>query len=149
VFPFFWLSHQQPIRVPILPHSCYMSRPSHPPSLNYSNNTWLRVQIMKLFIMQFSPFSCHLISLRSEYPPKHPVLKHPKSMFLLLFRMNFIFKVLKEANELMAHFLFKRMRYWWSVVGEKPQLHVQLIDSQRCRYLEHAALRQTQISITQ
>jgi hypothetical protein len=26
---------------------------------------------MKLFIMQFSPFSCHLISLRSKYPPQH------------------------------------------------------------------------------
>jgi hypothetical protein len=27
---------------------------------------------MKLYIMQFSPFSCHLISLRSKYPPQHP-----------------------------------------------------------------------------
>jgi hypothetical protein len=26
--------------------------------------------------MQFSPFSCHLISLRSKYPPHHLVLKH-------------------------------------------------------------------------
>jgi hypothetical protein len=25
---------------------------------------------MKFFIMQFSPFSCHLISLRSKYPPQ-------------------------------------------------------------------------------
>jgi hypothetical protein len=33
---------------------------------------------MKLFIMQFSPFSCHLISLWSEYPPQHPVLKKPR-----------------------------------------------------------------------
>jgi hypothetical protein len=39
-----------------------MPRPSHPPRLHYSNNTWRRVQIMKLFVMQFSPFSCHLIS---------------------------------------------------------------------------------------
>jgi hypothetical protein len=44
--------------------------PSHPPHFNYSNNTWRRVQIMKLFIMQFSPLSCHLISLRSKYPPQ-------------------------------------------------------------------------------
>jgi hypothetical protein len=27
--------------------------------------------------MQFSPFSCHLISLRSKYPPQHPVFEHP------------------------------------------------------------------------
>jgi hypothetical protein len=61
--------------------SWYMPRPSHP-HLNYSSNTWRRVQIMKLFIMQFSPLSCHLISLRSKYPPQHPVFKHPQSMFL-------------------------------------------------------------------
>jgi hypothetical protein len=27
--------------------------------------------------MQFSPFSCHFISLRSKYPAQHSVLKHP------------------------------------------------------------------------
>jgi hypothetical protein len=32
--------------------------------------------------MQFSPFSGHLIPHRSKYPPQHPVLKHPQSMFL-------------------------------------------------------------------
>jgi hypothetical protein len=26
--------------------------------------------------MQFCPFSCHLISLRSKYPPQHPVFKN-------------------------------------------------------------------------
>jgi hypothetical protein len=35
------------------PHSCYMTRPSHPPRLDYSNYTWRRVQITKLFGMQF------------------------------------------------------------------------------------------------
>jgi hypothetical protein len=64
------------------PHSCYMPRPSHLPRLHYSNYTWRRVQIMKLFIMQYSLFSCHIISLRSKYLPQHSVLKHPHSMFL-------------------------------------------------------------------
>jgi hypothetical protein len=32
--------------------------------------------------MQFSPFTRHLIPLRSKYPPQHPVLKHPQSLFL-------------------------------------------------------------------
>jgi hypothetical protein len=36
---------------------------------------WRRVQAMKLLIMQFSPTSCYLISLRSKYSPQHPVLK--------------------------------------------------------------------------
>jgi hypothetical protein len=39
------------------------------------------MQIMKLFIMQFFPFCCHLISSRYKYPPQHLVLKHPQSMF--------------------------------------------------------------------
>jgi thermostable 8-oxoguanine DNA glycosylase len=29
--------------------------------------------------MQFSPTSCHFISLRSKYSPQHPVLKHHQS----------------------------------------------------------------------
>jgi hypothetical protein len=37
---------------------------------------------MKLLIMQFSPTSGHIISLRSKYSPQHPVLKHPQSMIL-------------------------------------------------------------------
>jgi hypothetical protein len=47
--------------------------------LDHSNYFWRRV--MKLLIMQFSPTSCHFISLRSKYSPQHPVLKHPQSMF--------------------------------------------------------------------
>jgi hypothetical protein len=54
--------------------SCYMSRPSLPPRLDYSNYTWRRVQIMKLLVMQFSPFTSHLIPLRSKYPPSVYVL---------------------------------------------------------------------------
>jgi hypothetical protein len=53
-----------------------MPRSPHPPRLNYSNNAWRSVQIMKLFIMKFSSFPCHLISLRSKYPSQHPVFKH-------------------------------------------------------------------------
>jgi hypothetical protein len=57
------LSHQYPICIPLLPHSCYMPRPSHPSWLDYSNYTWRRVQVMKLLIMQFSPTSCLFIPL--------------------------------------------------------------------------------------
>jgi hypothetical protein len=32
--------------------------------------------------MQFSTFSRRLIPLQSKYPPQHPVLRHPQSMFL-------------------------------------------------------------------
>jgi hypothetical protein len=63
-------------------HSCYMPCPSHPTWLDYSNYICQRVQVMKLLITQFSPISRHFISLRSEYSPQQPVLKHPQSMFL-------------------------------------------------------------------
>jgi hypothetical protein len=49
----FWLSHQYPICIPLLPHSCYMHRPSHPSWLDYSNYTWRRVQVMKLLLIYF------------------------------------------------------------------------------------------------
>jgi hypothetical protein len=77
-----WLSHQQPICVSSSPPFVLHVLPSHHPRLHHSNYTWRRVQIMKLFIMQFSPFSCHFISLRLKNPPQHSVLKHPQSMFL-------------------------------------------------------------------
>jgi hypothetical protein len=33
----FWLSHQYPICIPLLPHSCYLPRPSHSSWLDHSN----------------------------------------------------------------------------------------------------------------
>jgi hypothetical protein len=50
----FWLSHQYPIWIPLLPHSSYMFCPTHPPWLHHSNYVWWEVQVMKL-IMQFPP----------------------------------------------------------------------------------------------
>jgi hypothetical protein len=78
----FWLSHQYPICIPRLSHSCYMPCPSHPPSLDHSNYVWRGVQVMKLLAMQFLPISGRFISLRSKYSPQHLVLKHPQFVFL-------------------------------------------------------------------
>jgi hypothetical protein len=54
-------------------HSRYMPCLSHPSWLDHSNYVWRLVQVMKLFVMQFSPISRHFISLRFKYPPQHPV----------------------------------------------------------------------------
>ena len=35
------------------------------------------VQIMRLLVMQSSPFPCYLVPLRLEYFPQHHILKHP------------------------------------------------------------------------
>jgi hypothetical protein len=51
---YFWLSHQYPICILLLPHSCYMSYACHLPLLDHSNYTWRRVQVMKL---------CHNINI--------------------------------------------------------------------------------------
>jgi hypothetical protein len=45
-------------------HSCYTPYPPHPHRPDNSNDTWRRVQIMKLLVMQFSPPSRHFIPLR-------------------------------------------------------------------------------------
>jgi hypothetical protein len=57
----FWLSHQYPICIPRLPHSCYMPCPSHPPWLDHSNCVWRGVQSVRnlvhlfLILLQLSP----------------------------------------------------------------------------------------------
>jgi hypothetical protein len=56
------------------PHVCYMPFPSHHPWLDHSNKTWRRVQVMKLLMMQLSPFSRSVRSVRSRYV--HSVLQH-------------------------------------------------------------------------
>jgi hypothetical protein len=37
---------------------------------------------MKFYVTQFSSPSRHFIFVQSKYPPQHPVLKHPQSMFV-------------------------------------------------------------------
>jgi hypothetical protein len=36
--------------MPLLPHSCYMPRQSHPPWLDSFNYTWRTVHVMKLLV---------------------------------------------------------------------------------------------------
>jgi hypothetical protein len=53
--------HQNPIHASLLPHSCYMPRPSHS---HHPHNIGWRAQIMKLLIMKFSPLPWYLVPLR-------------------------------------------------------------------------------------
>jgi hypothetical protein len=45
-----WLSHQYPIYIPLLLHSCYMPCPPYPPWHDLSKYTWRKIQVMKLLI---------------------------------------------------------------------------------------------------
>jgi hypothetical protein len=65
------------------PHACHMSHPPQPPWFNHPNNIRWRIQAAKFIIMQFSPWSI-FIPFMSKYPPQHPVLKNPQTMFLPL-----------------------------------------------------------------
>jgi hypothetical protein len=62
----FVFSDENLISISRLSHVCYMRRQSHRPWLYHPNNIWWSVQVMKLFIMQSSPASCHFLPLSSK-----------------------------------------------------------------------------------
>jgi hypothetical protein len=72
----FWLSHQQPIHVPLLPCLCYMPYPPYRPQFYNANYYWQRIEIMKL-IIQFSSLSCHIVPLQSKYSNARDLVSHP------------------------------------------------------------------------
>ena len=72
---------QNPLYVSLLPHTCYMSCPSHSSRFYHLNNIGWRVQIIKLLIM-LTPLPCYLVPLRPKYSPLHPILKHSQPTFL-------------------------------------------------------------------
>jgi hypothetical protein len=74
-----WLSHKN---LPFHHHVCYMPCPFNPPLLDHCNYIWLRVEVMKILIMQISPSGYYFIPLHSKYSPQHTILKHPQPMFL-------------------------------------------------------------------
>jgi hypothetical protein len=75
----FMFSYQNPACTPIPSYTCYMSWPSHLPWRD-NCNIWWGVQVMKLFIMQFSPTSCYFVPLRSKNSHQHPVLEQGPSL---------------------------------------------------------------------
>jgi len=51
------------------PLTRYMSRPSHSSEFYHPNYIGWGVQIIKLFIMYFSPLLCYLVLLKPKYSP--------------------------------------------------------------------------------
>jgi hypothetical protein len=62
------------------PHFCYISCQSHPSSHDYSNYIWRKTSYEAPHYEVFSNL-LSLISLRFKYSPRHPVFKHPPSMY--------------------------------------------------------------------
>jgi len=65
-----------------LPHTRYMTRPSHFSRFDHPNNIGWGVEIIKLLIMYFSPLLCYLVPRTPKYNPQHPILKYPQPTFL-------------------------------------------------------------------
>jgi hypothetical protein len=63
----FGLSHQNTVQFSPLSNAWHMFRPPHSPWFDLPNDIWRWVQIMKLAIRQFAPFSRYFIPLRSKY----------------------------------------------------------------------------------
>jgi hypothetical protein len=53
----FMADHQNPVCISHLLHICHMPHPAHPPSFYPLNNICWAVQIMKIFIIPFSPYN--------------------------------------------------------------------------------------------
>jgi hypothetical protein len=53
--------HQFPLCNYLLPRSCYMPLPFHPPWLDHSHYTCRRVQIIELLVTRFSSITCDVV----------------------------------------------------------------------------------------
>lgn len=56
--------HQNPFSISLLPFTCYLPIPSYPPLFGHRNNVRWEVQIIKFFVLLFSPFFYYLPALR-------------------------------------------------------------------------------------
>jgi hypothetical protein len=77
----FWFSHQTPTFTSLLFHSCYMPCKLHH---TWHCNIWQGVEVMKPFIMKFSPTSCNFIHLQSKDSPQHSIQKYLWSVSVFL-----------------------------------------------------------------
>jgi hypothetical protein len=97
-----------------------MPLPSHSPRLDYCNYTWWRVQIMKLFVMQFSPPSCHLIPLRSlasqimphSLPFTFDLIHYPQSLPILYSYSSSTIEHDTVMNSIYDDLYWRHLKYW-------------------------------------
>ena len=68
--------HQNPICTFRLPHTCYMSRPSHSSWFDHQNDIWWGVQIRSLLR------SSYFVPLRPKYSFQNPILQNLQPTFL-------------------------------------------------------------------
>jgi len=79
--------HLNPVHPPTLAQICYMSRPSNSSRFYHLSSIEWGVQIIKLFIMQFSPLPCYLVPLRPKHSSQTPSAYIPHSIIVMLWIM--------------------------------------------------------------
>ena len=67
---------------PLPPHTCYMPSPSHSSRFDHPYNIGWGVQIIQLFVMQFSLLPRYLVPLSPTYSSQFAILIHPQPTFL-------------------------------------------------------------------
>lgn len=75
------LHNKNPIHTACLPHTCHMPHPTH--SSWFDKHIWWSVLIIRLLIMQITPFPCYPTPLGPKYLTQHPTPKYPWHMFRL------------------------------------------------------------------
>jgi len=74
--------HQNPVYASPLPHTRYMSRPSHFSRFYHTKNNGWAVHIIKLLLMYIFPLSCQLVLLMPKHSPQQPLLEYPHNSII-------------------------------------------------------------------
>jgi hypothetical protein len=73
--------YQNPVCTSPIPHTCYISCPSHSSRFDYPEIFGKEYRLVSSTLYSFSPLPCYLIPLRPKYSPQHPILRHPQPTF--------------------------------------------------------------------
>ena len=73
--------HQNPVCISPLPHTCYMSCPSHSYQLITQMTFGEEYRLLSSSVCSFLHLPATFVPLRPKYP-QNPILKHPQPMFL-------------------------------------------------------------------
>lgn len=79
---FFSFPHRNPVCISVFLQACYVLLPAHPPWFyqRKARNVWCGVQIVKIPIMQFSPYSYYWLPHKPAFLPQYPILEHAQPM---------------------------------------------------------------------
>jgi len=123
----------------LISHPCYMPCPCHPPGFDHPN-IWGSVEVMKLFIMQFSPSFCHFLPLTSALFSNIPNLCSSLSVREIKFHTHTKLMSLNTAQNTLRSCLACRKEYiqnlWFIFVSFNLLCH----NTRRTTFLSNSTL---------